>query len=85
VDTNRSDRIESRVRQGFALRRGRQEDRRLIAGGGTRKVDGKGLFIEPTVFADADNDIRISRDEIFGPVVPVIAFKDEDEAVRLDN
>ncbi len=58
---------------------------RLVAGGNTTKINGKGLFIEPTVFADATNDLKISREEIFGPVVPVIRFKGEDEAVRLAN
>ena len=58
---------------------------RLTAGGGTRKIDGKGLFIEATVFADATNDLKISRGEIFGPVVPVIPFEGEDEAIRLAN
>lgn len=58
---------------------------RLTAGGGTRKLNGKGLFIEPTIFADASNDIRISKEEIFGPVLPIIRFSGEDEAVRLAN
>jgi aldehyde dehydrogenase (NAD+) len=58
---------------------------RLAAGGGTCKINGKGLFIEATVFADATNDIKISQEEIFGPVVPVIPFDDEEEAIRLAN
>jgi aldehyde dehydrogenase (NAD+) len=58
---------------------------RLVAGGGARRIEGKGLFIEPTVFADASNDIAISQEEIFGPVVPVIRFSGEDEAIRLAN
>ncbi|MBX7483799.1 aldehyde dehydrogenase family protein [Qipengyuania qiaonensis] len=58
---------------------------RLTAGGGTRKIDGKGLFIEATVFADATNGMKISREEIFGPVVPIIPFDGEDEAIRLAN
>jgi aldehyde dehydrogenase (NAD+) len=58
---------------------------RLAAGGGTRKINGKGLFIEATVFADATNDIKISQEEIFGPVVPVIPFDDEEEAIGLAN
>jgi aldehyde dehydrogenase (NAD+) len=58
---------------------------RLTAGGGTRQVDGKGLFIEPTIFADATNELKISREEIFGPVLPVIPFENEDEAIRLAN
>ena len=58
---------------------------RLTAGGGAPKLDGKGLFIEATVFADATNDMKISREEIFGPVVPIIAFEDEDDAIRIAN
>lgn len=58
---------------------------RLTAGGGAPKVNGKGLFVEATVFADASNDLRISQEEIFGPVVPVIPFEDEDDAIRLAN
>lgn len=62
-----------------------KQNARLVAGGGTRKIDGKGLFIEATVFADATNDMKISREEIFGPVVPVIPFDSESDAVRLAN
>lgn len=58
---------------------------RLVAGGGTRTIAGKGLFIEPTLFADATNDMKISREEIFGPVLPIIAFDDEQDAIRLAN
>ncbi|MCD0481502.1 aldehyde dehydrogenase family protein [Streptacidiphilus sp. ASG 303] len=64
---------------------GKESPARLVAGGNAPKIDGKGLFIEATVFADATNDLRISREEIFGPVVPVIPFDGEDEAVRLAN
>ena len=64
---------------------GKDSPARLVAGGGTPKIGGKGLFIDATVFADATNDLKISREEIFGPVVPVIPFADEDEAIRLAN
>ena len=64
---------------------GKQSSARLVAGGGTRKVDGKGLFIEPTLFADATNDLKISREEIFGPVLPIIPFEGEEEAIRIAN
>lgn len=64
---------------------GRQSSARLTAGGGVRKIDGKGLFIEPTLFADATNNLKISREEIFGPVLPIIPFDGEDEADRLAN
>jgi aldehyde dehydrogenase (NAD+) len=64
---------------------GKESSARLVAGGGTRKINGKGLFIEPTVFADATNDMKISREEIFGPVLPVIPFEGEEEAIRIAN
>jgi aldehyde dehydrogenase (NAD+) len=64
---------------------GKASSAKLVAGGGTKKVNGKGLFIEPTVFANATNDLKISREEIFGPVVPVIPFESEEEAIRLAN
>lgn len=58
---------------------------KLVAGGGSRKVNGKGLFIEPTLFANATNDIRIAREEIFGPVLPIIPFDTEEEAIQIAN
>ena len=64
---------------------GKRSGARLTAGGGTCKVNGKGLFIEPTLFADATNDLKISREEIFGPVLPIIPFEGEEEAIRLAN
>lgn len=55
------------------VRIGREEDRAaLVIGGGTPKFNGKGYFVEPTVFAPATNAMRISREEIFGPVLGVI-------------
>ncbi len=64
---------------------GRSEGAKIATGGGTRKIAGKGLFVDPTVFVNATNDMRISREEIFGPVVPVIPFEGEEDAVRLAN
>lgn len=64
---------------------GRDGGARLVAGGGTRQVNGRGLFVEATVFADATNDMVISREEIFGPVVPIIPFDTEEDAVRMAN
>jgi predicted outer membrane repeat protein len=49
------------------------------------KAHAKGYFLEPTIFAAVPNQIRIAQEEIFGPVVSVIPFKDEDEAVRIAN
>ena len=45
----------------------------------------KGSFLTPAVLADVDNDMQVAREEIFGPVVSVIPFRDEDEAVQLAN
>ncbi|MGW5642806.1 aldehyde dehydrogenase [Saccharopolyspora sp. NPDC003752] len=60
---------------------------RLVTGGG-RPDDpslSKGLFVRPTVFTDVTNDMRIAREEVFGPVAVVIRFRDEDDAVRIAN
>ncbi|MCJ0766011.1 aldehyde dehydrogenase family protein [Variovorax terrae] len=61
----------------------RAEGARLVAGG-RRALDG-GYFVQPTVFADTAPDQRIVREEIFGPVVAVMPFDDEDEALALAN
>ena len=45
----------------------------------------KGLFFKPTIFVDVKNGMRIAQEEVFGPVLSVIRFKDEDEAVRIAN
>jgi len=55
-----------------------------VASGGERVGD-SGYFVQPTVLADASNDMRIAQEEIFGPVVTVIPFKDEDELVAKAN
>jgi len=62
---------------------GRNEGARLVAGGTT--PDGPGYFVRPTIFADANNDMRIAQEEIFGPVGTVIPFDDTDEAIRIAN
>ncbi|WP_026918228.1 aldehyde dehydrogenase family protein [Gordonia shandongensis] len=56
---------------------------RLVTGGGT--PDGPGFFVQPTVFADVDNDSPIGQEEIFGPVVTVAPYRDEDDAVAIAN
>jgi aldehyde dehydrogenase (NAD+) len=62
---------------------GRSEGASLITGG-TRLGD-RGYFVEPTVFANVRHEMRISQEEIFGPVAAVIPFKDEDDALRIAN
>ena len=65
----------------------KKEGARLLLGGGpaTRAECGKGWFVEPTVFADVNNKMRIAQEEVFGPVLSVIKFKDEDEALAIAN
>jgi aldehyde dehydrogenase (NAD+) len=66
---------------------GRQEGARAIAGG-ERLTEGplaQGYFVPPTVFADVQDDMRIAKEEIFGPVLSAIAFKDPDDLVRRAN
>jgi len=65
------------------IRKGVEEGARLVTGGG--KPDRKGYFVEPTLFADVDPRATIAREEIFGPVVAVIPYGDDDDAVRIAN
>ncbi|MGR4864730.1 aldehyde dehydrogenase family protein [Caulobacter sp. LARHSG274] len=64
---------------------GQQEGATLIAGGHARPDKGGGFFIEPTCFADVTNDMRIAQEEIFGPVLVVIPFEDDEDAIRIAN
>jgi aldehyde dehydrogenase (NAD+) len=58
---------------------------RLVAGGGRPAGLDRGWFVEPTVFADVSNDDQIAREEVFGPVMAVIPYDGDDEAVALAN
>ena len=62
-----------------------KEGARLILGGGRPAHLEKGWFVEPTVFSDVTNDMTIAREEVFGPVLVIIPYDDEDEAVRIAN
>jgi aldehyde dehydrogenase (NAD+) len=65
---------------------GKKEGAKLIAGGNRTSVDGgKGFFIEPTVFGDVTNEMKIAQEEIFGPVLATMKFDDIDEVVELAN
>lgn len=57
----------------------------LVTGGHRLSIDGKGCFIAPTVFADVTHDDPIAQDEIFGPVLSIIPFDTEAEAIRMAN
>ena len=58
-----------------------------LAAGGTGRPEGlsKGYYVKPTVFANVSNDMTIAREEIFGPVLSIIPYDDEDDAVRIAN
>lgn len=62
-----------------------RNEARLVAGGSRPANANRGWFVEPTIFADVDNHARIAREEIFGPVLAVIPYDGEDEAVRIAN
>ena len=64
---------------------GKEEGARLVAGGEPASVDGKGYFVEATVFDDVDIDMKVAREEIFGPVLSVMDFEDVDDAIRQAN
>jgi gamma-glutamyl-gamma-aminobutyraldehyde dehydrogenase len=64
---------------------GATEGARLVAGGRQARSDSGGYYVEPTVFDGVDNSMKIAREEIFGPVLAIIRFKDEAEALRLAN
>jgi len=64
---------------------GVNEGARLVVGGRRPPQFEKGYFVEPTLFADVDNSMTIAREEIFGPVLVLIPFRDDEDAVRIAN
>ena len=72
------------------IRSGEKEGAKLIYGGKRAQVDtgcesSRGFYIEPTVFDQVNPEQKIAREEIFGPVLSVLTFKDEQEAIQLAN
>ena len=67
------------------IKAGRSSGAQLTTGGGVPRSREYGWFVEPTVFADVDNNARIAREEIFGPVLCITPYRDEEEAVSLAN
>ena len=69
------------------IEQGKAEGATLAVGGGRPSGDefAKGWWVEPTLFTDVDNSMTIAQQEIFGPVLVVIPFEDEDDAVRIAN
>jgi aldehyde dehydrogenase (NAD+) len=68
------------------IRKGREEGAKLVAGG-DEPPEGldKGYFVRPTVFSDVTPDMTIAQEEIFGPVLVLMPYDDEDDAVRIAN
>jgi aldehyde dehydrogenase (NAD+) len=64
---------------------GKREGARLVCGGRRAPHLPGGYYVEPTIFADVTNDMRIAQEEIFGPVLAVIAYEGDDDAVRIAN
>ena len=67
------------------IEKARAEGATVVAGGGATSVNGKGFFIEATIFDGVKPDMTVAREEIFGPVLAVLPFSDEAEAVALAN
>jgi aldehyde dehydrogenase (NAD+) len=79
VSARQRDRVESYIAKG------RAEGARLTAGGGRPEGFSTGWFVQPTVFADVDNNHTIAQEEIFGPVLSVIPYRDEEEGIAIAN
>ncbi|MHB1584594.1 MAG: aldehyde dehydrogenase [Acidimicrobiales bacterium] len=78
-----ADRQRERV-EGY-IRSGREEGARVATGGGRPGGLDRGYYVEPTVFADVDNKMRIAQEEIFGPVLAVIPYDGDEQAVEIAN
>lgn len=78
LDGNQHKRVLSYIDSG-------KQSAKLVCGGNAVKIDGKGFFIEPTIFDGVKNDMKIAQEEIFGPVLSVISFDSDEQAVELAN
>src|SRR6202008_345528 len=67
------------------IAKGIEEGARLVCGGGRPEGLDGGFFVQPTVFADVDNTMTIAQEEIFGPVLAIIPYDTEEDAVRIAN
>lgn len=79
VSERQRERVEGYIAKGIS------DGARVTTGGGRPKGLDRGYFVEPTIFADVDNKHAIAQEEIFGPVLVVIPYGDDDEAVRIAN
>jgi aldehyde dehydrogenase (NAD+) len=67
------------------IEKGKEEGAKCLVGGGPATQFDKGYFVQPTLFVDVDPDSTIAQEEIFGPVLVVIPYEDDDDAVRIAN
>lgn len=67
------------------IERGKASGAKLVTGGNVPSEPNRGYYIEPTIFTDVDPQSEIAREEVFGPVVTIMKFKDDDEALALAN
>jgi len=79
VTAGQRDRVEAYIAKGS------QEGARLVTGGGRPASQRTGWFVEPTVFADVEAKQTIAQEEIFGPVVTITPYADDDDAARIAN
>ena len=80
ISKTQFDKIQSLIKSGI------EEGATLVAGGPDKPENfKKGYFIKPTVFTDVNNDMRIAKEEIFGPVLSIIPFENEEEAIKITN
>ncbi len=80
VSKSQFDKVQDLIQAGI------DEGARLVTGGvGRPEGFNRGYFVRPTVFADVQNDMRIAREEIFGPVLSILAFDTEEEAIAISN
>ena len=79
ISEKQRDRVEAYIAKG------KEEGARVVLGGGRPAGLDRGWFVEPTVFADVDNQATVAREEIFGPVAPITTFATDEEAIRLAN
>jgi aldehyde dehydrogenase (NAD+) len=66
------------------IEKGKEEGARVVTGGNAQPKE-KGYFVEPTVFADVTTGMTIAQEEIFGPVLSILSYRDEDEALQIAN
>jgi len=79
ISKKQQDRVLGYIEKGVA------EGARVVTGGRAPAHLERGYYVEPTIFADVDNSMTIAQEEIFGPVLSVIGFDDDDDAVRIAN